>query len=396
LHGAHNLPSRETLIIRGANPLQAKTLVGQRVLITGVAGFIGYHLATRLLQEGCTVIGLDNCNAYYDPGLKQARLARLERLDGARFHFRLADLNDRGEILELLNQHQITHTVHLAAQAGVRYSIEQPRAYVHSNLSGFVELLEAVRAVPQSHVIYASSSSVYGGRTDGTMGTTEGFSENDRTDQPVSLYAATKKANEVIAASYASMYGIPLTGVRFFTVYGPWGRPDMAYYRFADALREGRSIVRYGNGELKRDFTYIDDVVEALVRLLNCPPSIETLHKADGNDSARERSDEGSHEMGVEITPQTSHRILNIGHHQPVLVQAMIDAIADAMDEKPKFVDQTVPTGDVAVTCANTDVLYRTVGQWQHVPLREGIARFIDWHRAWRAEGGSSETIRER
>ncbi len=263
-----------------------------KILVTGAAGFIGMHVCKRLLERGDEIIGLDNLNDYYDVSLKESRLAQLKRYPN--FHFTRMDIADRSEMARIFDQIKPQRVVHLAAQAGVRYSLKNPHAYADSNIIGFVNVLEGCRHAGVEHLVYASSSSVYGGNTKIP------FAENDNVDRPVSFYAATKKANELMAYSYSHLYGIPATGLRFFTVYGPWGRPDMAYYSFTQAILDGRSIDVFNHGQLQRDFTYIDDITEGVIRVLDKPATPE----ADA--------------------PEVPHRIFNIGNHESVALLSFI------------------------------------------------------------------------
>ncbi|BAC89009.1 NAD-dependent epimerase [Gloeobacter violaceus] len=317
-----------------------------KVLITGVAGFIGYHLAARLLQEGSKVYGIDNLNSYYDVRLKEARLARL--VPHPQFTFRHLDIARRPAMFELFESESFDCVVHLAAQAGVRYSLKNPFAYVDSNLSGFVNLLECCRTSGIGHLVYASSSSVYGANTKAP------FSVSDNVDHPVSLYAATKKANELMAHAYSHLYALPTTGLRFFTVYGPWGRPDMAYFKFVQAIEAGKPIDVYNHGHMQRDFTYIDDIVEGIVRLL---PRVPTHAGA------------------------APYRIYNIGNHQPVSLIEFIEVIEQALGKRAVKNLLPMQPGDVPATCADVDDLMREVGFKPSTPLTVGIERFVCWYR---------------
>ena len=334
--------------------------MSRRVLVTGAAGFIGYHLSERLLGAGDEVVGLDNLNDYYDPKLKEARLERLKRQRGFRF-FR-ADLGDRTGVEKIWKETQPEVVVHLAAQAGVRYSLTHPHAYAKSNLEGMLDVLEACRAERTGNLIYASSSSVYG------LNQSMPFSERDNVDHPVSLYAATKKSNELMAHCYAHLYGIPCTGLRFFTVYGPWGRPDMAYYKFTRNILEGKEIELYGDGKMQRDFTYVDDIVEGMVRL--------TRHPAQPNPNW----------SGKKPDPATSpapYRIYNIGNNQPVELGRFVAAIETATGKKAKIVKKPVPPGDVVATAAEVDDLEKAVGFRPQTSIEEGMKRFVEWYRSF-------------
>lgn len=327
-----------------------------KVLVTGVAGFIGFHLAKRLLHEGCEVFGMDNLNDYYDVGLKKARLAQLE--PEPNFNFRLLDLADGPNLSQFVADCQPEVVVNLAAQAGVRYSMENPLAYVNSNLVGFVNLLEAcVRSGGVGHFVFASSSSVYGANT-GVP-----FSVDDAVDHPISLYAATKKSNELIAHSYSHLYGLPSTGLRFFTVYGPWGRPDMGYFKFTDAIVRGQPIEIYNHGRMQRDFTYIDDIVEGIVRVMAHSP---------------ERSVE--EESGGAYLSDARYKIYNLGNHQPVDLMKFVEILERAIGIQTRKIFLPMQPGDVVCTYAQMDDLYRAVGFRPSTPLEEGLPKFVEWY----------------
>ncbi len=328
-----------------------------RVLVTGAAGFIGYHLSERLLARGDEVIGVDCVNDYYDPTLKEARLARLAPHD--RFTMHRVDLADRAALERVFVQHQPTHVVNLAAQAGVRYSLTNPQAYVDSNLVGFVNVLEACRHHKVEHLVYASSSSVYGANT------RLPFAVSDAVDHPVSLYAATKKANELMAHTYSHLFGLPTTGLRFFTVYGPWGRPDMALFLFTKAILAGEPINVFNHGDMRRDFTYIDDIVEGVVRVMD--------NTATPNaDWTPERPDPG--------TSCAPYRVYNIGNNAPVELMAMIEAVERALGRKAEKNLMPMQPGDVSATWADVDDLVADVGFKPATPLEEGINAFIRWY----------------
>lgn len=318
------------------------------ILVTGAAGFIGYHASAALLAAGEQVVGIDNLNAYYDPVLKQARLARLERHEG--FRFERLDLADDAALMALVERERPDRILHLAAQAGVRYSLENPFAYARSNLLGHLAILEAARRLGDdlSHLVYASSSSVYGERS------AVPFAEADASETPASLYAATKRADELMSASYSSLYGIPATGLRFFTVYGPWGRPDMAYWLFADAMLSGRAIKVFNNGDMERDFTYIDDIVEPLCRILADAP-------------ARGR-----------------HAVYNIGGSSPVRLMDMIETLERALGLTAEKIMLPMQPGDVTRTFADTTKLEADYGYKATTRLEDGLPRFADWYRKWR------------
>ncbi|MFM7242800.1 MAG: NAD-dependent epimerase/dehydratase family protein [Planctomycetaceae bacterium] len=325
------------------------------ILVTGAAGFIGFHVARRLLAAGADVVGFDNLNAYYDPRLKHARLAELSRMPGWRFV--RGDLADGAALARLVADEQPACVVHLAAQAGVRWSIDNPAAYVSSNLVGFANVLEACRHAATPHLVYASSSSVYGANTKTP------FAETDPVDRPVSLYAATKKANELMAHSYAHLFGLPCTGLRFFTVYGPWGRPDMAYWKFTEAILAGTPIEVFGGGLLRRDFTFVDDVVEAIVRMIDAPPSAGV-------------ADDGS--------AAAPCRVYNVGNHTPVTVARLL-AILERLCGRPAIrLQRPRPPGDVEATFADVSALARDFGFEPRTTLDEGLTRFVDWYREWR------------
>jgi len=331
-----------------------------RVLVTGAAGFIGMHVARRLLDAGAEVVGVDDLNAYYDPALKRARLATLEGSHG--FSFRRLDVADRPAMAALFDAHRFERVVHLAAQAGVRHSLKDPHAYVDANLVGFVNLLEGCRHGGVGHLVYASSSSVYGGNR------RLPFSERDPVDHPSNLYAATKKANELMAHAYAHLFGLPATGLRFFTVYGPWGRPDMAAFLFVDAILAGRPIDLFNHGDMRRDFTYVDDVVEGVVRVLDHPP-------AAGPDDDALESDRSS--------SAASHRVFNIGNSEPVPLLEFVAAIEAALGCRADTRLLPMQDGDLPATFADTSALEALTGFRPHTPVREGVRRFVDWYRGY-------------
>ena len=333
------------------------------VLITGAAGFIGYHLSQRLLCEGTPVVGFDNLNPYYDPNLKRARLAQLQTTaerTGTSFQLIEADLEDQAAVEATFSTHQPRRVVNLAAQAGVRYSIENPSAYIQANLVGFGHILEGCRHHGVEHLVYASSSSVYGGNT------RLPFSEHQSVDHPVSLYAASKKANQLMAHTYSHLYGLPATGLRFFTVYGPWGRPDMALFLFTKAMLEGRPIQVFNHGQMVRDFTYVDDIVESLVRLLNKPAAPDPTFDAK------------------EPNPATSwapHRIFNIGNSNPTPLMAYIEAVEHALGLKAEKELLPLQQGDVPATAADASALEAWVGFKPNTAVQEGVANFVAWYR---------------
>jgi len=335
-----------------------------KVLITGVAGFIGFNLANRLLKEGHSVCGIDNLNDYYDVNLKKDRLKRLQQ--NSRFSFFQTDLNDLAGLTNIFSSHEIDVVVNLAAQAGVRYSLINPHAYVESNLVGFVNILECCRHHHVKHLVFASSSSVYGANTNMP------FSVHDNLDHPVSLYAATKKSNELMAHTYSHLYNLPCTGLRFFTVYGPWGRPDMALFLFTKAILDNEPIKVFNHGRMRRDFTYIDDIVEGVVRVINAVPEPNPNWSGDTPDP------------GTSYKP---YRIYNIGNNNPVELTQFIEAIENALGQKAEKDFMDIQPGDVAATYANIDDLYNAVGFKPETPIEEGIGNFIEWYRKYYKAG---------
>lgn len=329
------------------------------VLITGAAGFIGFCLARRLLQSGRPVVGIDSVNAYYDPALKEARLAVLRQFPQFKFH-RL-DLADRRLTETVFDNDAFGPVVHLAAQAGVRYSLDHPHAYLDANLAGFLNVLEGCRRRKAPHLVYASSSSVYGANT------RLPFSEHDNADHPLSLYGATKKANESMAHAYSHLYALPATGLRFFTVYGPWGRPDMAMFIFAKAICEGRPIKLFNHGRMRRDFTYIDDVIEAVVRLISKPPAKASATAGNTADPA--------------VSAVALWRLYNIGNNQTVEVSRVVELLEQAFGRKAKTELVPIQPGDVPETCADVDDLMRDVDFRPATSIEEGVRRFAAWYR---------------
>ena len=333
------------------------------VLVTGAAGFIGFHLSTRLLERGTPVVGYDNVNPYYDPSLKRARLAQLEstaRRTGTPFRLIEANLEDRAAVEVAFNSTKPNKVVNLAAQAGVRYSIENPAAYIQANLVGFGHILEGCRHHGIEHLVYASSSSVYGGNTNLP------FSEHQGVDHPVSLYAASKKANELMAHTYSHLYGLPATGLRFFTVYGPWGRPDMALFLFTKAILAGEPIQVFNNGQMVRDFTFVDDIVESLIRVLDKPATADPCFDPAQPDPA---------------TSWSSHRVFNIGNSKPTPLLDYIEAIEQALGIKAEKQFLPMQPGDVPATAADTSALEAWTGFKPNTPVREGVAKFVAWYR---------------
>ena len=330
------------------------------VLVTGAAGFIGFHVSQRLLARGDTVVGIDNLNAYYDVRLKHDRLARL--LEHPSFQFRQLDLADQAGMTDLFSGQCPERVVHLAAQAGVRYSLTNPHAYVESNLVGFMNILEGCRQNRVQHLVYASSSSVYGANTKMP------FSVHDNVDHPVSLYAASKKANELMAHTYSHLYQLPTTGLRFFTVYGPWGRPDMALFLFTKTILSGQPIEVFNEGKMRRDFTYIDDIVEGVVRVT------DTIAQPNSAWSGM-KPDPG--------TSQAPYRLYNIGNNQPVELLDFIAALENSIGKKADKRLLPMQPGDVPETYADVDDLMRDVGFRPATPIGVGIARFVEWYRSY-------------
>lgn len=322
-----------------------------KYLITGAAGFIGDFVAEKLCKQGHNVIGLDNLNDYYDPNLKLARLERIDYLDN--FTFTKMDLADRDGIAAMFNEEQFDRVIHLAAQAGVRYSIENPMAYVDSNLVGFATILEGCRHNKVKHLVYASSSSVYGANKKIP------FCTDDVVDHPVSLYAATKKSNELMAHTYSHLYGLPTTGLRFFTVYGPWGRPDMAPFLFTDAIANQRSIKVFNDGKMQRDFTYIDDIVEAVVRIQDViPDSSDNMHEQEGS---------------------SLYKIYNIGNNQPIELESFIKCIEKSLGKKATKIYMPMQDGDVVRTYADVSALEAKIAFKPTTELQQGINQFVSW-----------------
>ena len=330
----------------------------KKILITGAAGFIGSTLAIRLLERGDEVVGIDNLNDYYDVSLKEARLARLTK--NRNFRFLKADIADRDAMTAIFATHRPQRVMHLAAQAGVRYSLTNPHAYIESNLAGFGNVLEGCRHNGVEHLVYASSSSVYGGNT------RLPFSEHDNIDHPVSLYAATKKANELMAHTYSHLYRLPTTGLRFFTVYGPWGRPDMALFLFTKAILEGRPIDVFNRGEMVRDFTYVDDIVEGVIRVI---------------DRVAEPTAEFDSNVPDPATSDAPYRVFNIGNNQPVTLMEYISAVEEALGQKATMNLLPMQPGDVPATYADTRELEAWTGFRPATPVRQGVERFVAWYR---------------
>ncbi|WP_422767101.1 NAD-dependent epimerase [Photobacterium leiognathi subsp. mandapamensis] len=330
-----------------------------KYLVTGVAGFIGSAVTERLCAQGHQVVGIDNLNDYYDVSLKQARLARIAHPN---FTFIELDLADRDGIANLFAEQQFNRVIHLAAQAGVRYSIDNPLAYADSNLVGHLTILEGCRHNKVEHLVYASSSSVYG------LNHKTPFNTADSVDHPISLYAATKKSNELMAHTYSHLYGVPTTGLRFFTVYGPWGRPDMALFKFTNAIMEGKEIDVYNHGDMRRDFTYIDDIVEGVMRIQDVIP------QSNANWTV---------EAGSPATSSAPYRVYNIGHGSPVKLMDYIEALEEALgiEAKKNFMD--MQPGDVYMTYADTEDLFKATSYKPEVKVKEGVKAFVDWYREY-------------
>jgi UDP-glucuronate 4-epimerase len=331
-----------------------------KFLVTGAAGFIGFHVSRNLLARGDVVVGLDNVNDYYSVQLKQDRLKQL--VGQPQFEFHRIDLNDRDAISKLFADERFETVIHLAAQAGVRYSLTNPHAYIDSNLVGFVNILEGCRHHGVKHLVYASSSSVYGANT------TMPFSVHDNVDHPVSLYAATKKANELLAHTYSHLYRMPTTGLRFFTVYGPWGRPDMALFKFTEAILGGRPIELYNEGRMQRDFTYVDDIVQGVIRTADRPALVNSDWSSDEPDPG---------------TSNAPYRIYNIGNHQSVELSHFVSVLEKAFGKSAKKILSPMQPGDVPATYADVDDLIRDVGFQPHTPIEQGIPRFVAWYREY-------------
>ena len=336
----------------------------ESVLVTGAAGFIGFHVARRLLAAGRPVVGFDNMNDYYDPKLKETRVAELARHHG--FRFVKGDLADRAAMAKLFGE-RFPLVVHLAAQAGVRYSLTDPQAYVDGNLAGFVNVLEGCRHNGCRHLLYASSSSVYGANTHMP------FSTHDNVDHPLSLYGATKKANELMAHAYAHLFRLPATGLRFFTVYGPWGRPDMAMWLFASAIMAGKPIKLFNNGNMKRDFTYIDDVAEAVVRLVDRPPAPNASWSGNAPDAS---------------SSNAPWRIYNIGNNTPVELLEVVRLLEQAIGKKAERELLPMQPGDVPATYADVDDLMRDAGFRPSTSIADGVARFVAWYKDYHSGKG--------
>ncbi len=336
-----------------------------KVLVTGAAGFIGMHTCLRLLERGDDVVGVDNLNDYYDVRLKQDRLEQLQAF--GRFRFERLDIADRAAMEGLFAREGFQRVINLAAQPGVRYSLKNPHAYIQSNIVGFTNVLEGCRHHKVEHLVFASSSSVYGANT------AMPFSVHQNVDHPVSLYAATKKANELMAHTYSHLYGLPATGLRFFTVYGPWGRPDMSPSLFTGAITAGRAIDVFNHGKMQRDFTYIDDIVEGVVRVLDQPAAADSAFDCAHPDP------------GTSYAP---YRLYNIGNHEPVELMAFIETIEEAVGRKAEKNMLPMQDGDVVATYADTGDLRQAVGFAPRTPLKEGVAKFVAWYQAYYGKRG--------
>jgi UDP-glucuronate 4-epimerase len=331
-----------------------------KILVTGAAGFIGMHVAQILLARGDTVVGIDNLNDYYDPQLKHDRLARLTPLPG--FRFAKLDVADREGMARVFADEKFDRVVHLAAQAGVRYSLVNPQAYIDSNVVGFTNILEGCRHQRVQHLVYASSSSVYGGNT------AMPFSEHHNIDHPVSMYAATKKANELMAHTYSHLFALPTTGLRFFTVYGPWGRPDMALFLFTKAILEGRAIDVFNHGQMVRDFTFVDDIAEGVVRVLDRPATPDPAFDAAAPDPAHSNA---------------PYRVFNIGNNDPVRLMEFIEAIETTIGRTAQKNFLPLQDGDVPATFADVTELAAWTGFTPATPVRDGVGRFVQWYRSY-------------
>ncbi|MDN6292858.1 MAG: NAD-dependent epimerase [Tetragenococcus halophilus] len=331
-----------------------------KLLVTGAAGFVGFHLSKKLLEKEIEIVGLDNMNDYYDPQLKEDRLAILK--EKANFTFYKIDLKDKQDVEQLFEDEKPTHVINLAAQAGVRYSIENPYAYVDSNLIGFINILEACRHNPVEHLLYASSSSVYGGNK------VAPFSTNHNVDHPVSLYAATKKSNELMAHTYSNLYDIPTTGLRFFTVYGPYGRPDMAYFSFTNRILKGEMIDVYNHGNMERDFTYIDDIVSGIEKLIDKAPQ------------SNNQWDEEKDDISESFAP---YKIYNIGNNSPIKLMRFINALESALGQEAKKNYMEMQPGDVKRTYADMTDLENDIGFKPSTSIEEGLEKFVSWYKEY-------------
>jgi UDP-glucuronate 4-epimerase len=328
-----------------------------KIFVTGSAGFIGFHLCKRLLEDGHDVLGVDDLNSYYDVNLKKARLSLLKPYDS--FTFERVNIADRGLMTSIFAENHFDRVVNLAAQAGVRYSLENPYAYINANVSGFMNILEGCRHFKVPHLVYASSSSVYG------LNTLMPFSVHHNVDHPVSLYAATKKSNELMAHTYSYLYGLPVTGLRFFTVYGPWGRPDMALFLFTRAILADEPIKVFNNGNLERDFTYIDDIIEGVVNVMGRIPSANPHWNSDKPDPG---------------TSKVAYRLYNIGNNQPVALMDFIETIENVLGKKAKKEFLPMQPGDVPSTFADVQDLESDIGFKPNTPIKKGIEKFVEWY----------------
>lgn len=331
-----------------------------KILVTGAAGFVGFHLSKSLLEQDIEIIGIDNMNDYYDPTLKESRLNILR--DYEQFTFHKVDLKDKEDVDAIFEKYQPSHVINLAAQAGVRYSIENPYAYVDSNLVGFMNILEACRHYPVDHLLYASSSSVYGGNR------VAPFSTNHNVDHPVSLYAATKKSNELMAHTYSHLYGIPTTGLRFFTVYGPYGRPDMAYFSFTNDILAGKPIKVFNHGKMERDFTYIDDIVEGIEKLIEKAPTVN------------KDWDESKDDLSTSFAP---YKIYNLGNNSPIPLMRFINALESALGKEAEKIYMEMQPGDVQRTYADVSDLEHDIQFKPSTSIEEGLEKFVNWYREY-------------
>jgi UDP-glucuronate 4-epimerase len=331
-----------------------------KILVTGAAGFIGFHLCRRLISLDNEIIGIDNLNNYYDPNLKTARLKQIE--ESKNFKFIKVNIAERESVAKIFSEETFDTVVHLAAQPGVRYSLVNPYAYIESNIVGFLNVLEGCRHNKVKHLVYASSSSIYG------TNTKMPFSVYHNVDHPVSLYAATKKSNELMAHTYSSLYGLPTTGLRFFTAYGPWGRPDMAYFSFTKAILEGKPIDVFNSGRMKRDFTYIDDIIEGVVRVMDRIPQ------------PNPNWDRGNPDPGTSYAP---YKIYNMGNNDPVELMRFIEILEQCLGKKTKMNMLPMQAGDVPATFADIDDLFKDVGFKPHTPLEEGLKKFVEWYKGY-------------
>jgi len=342
------------------NKLENSINISMKYFVTGVAGFVGFHVTLALLRKGATVVGIDNMNEYYDVNLKKERLIHLSKFEN--FNFYEIDMKDKSNIDKLFSENMFDVVINLAAQAGVRYSIENPYAYIDSNIIGFMNMLEACRNYPVKHLLYASSSSVYGGNS------IVPFSTNHQVDHPVSLYAATKKSNELMAHTYSHLYGIPTTGLRFFTVYGPFGRPDMAYFNFTKNIIEGNPIKVFNHGKMERDFTYVDDIVEGIVKLIDKPPIVDP----NWNDATGDLS-----------SSTAPYKVYNIGNSKPVSLEKFIHILEEKIGKKANKIYMDMQPGDVYRTYADVSDLEKDIDYRPNTSIEEGLSNFVNWYKEY-------------